>query len=370
MSECRIFSSDSHVVEPRDLWEKRIDHQFRERGPRLVREGDNDQWICDGMRFGAIGINQQAGLRFEHPEKLTVEGTMSTVPLGGLDPHEHVKDMETDGVSGAVLYPSQGLTIYRVPASDVLSAALRTYNDYLAEFCSPYPNQLKGIAMINLDDVEEGVRELGRAAKIELAGAMISVNPILPYDHPAYERFWATAQDLDMPLSLHVATARWKPGMDVTSFALQAAADFPNREYEPRQCVYGMIFAGVFERYPNLRVGVVEYEVSWAPYFLARMDEFYKQRAVGVHGRRFAEGQLPSDVFRSNIFIGFQEDALGIQMRYHIGVDNLLWGSDYPHAESTFPRSKQILQQTLDGVPDDEKAKIAGGNTARLYHFD
>ena len=98
--------------------------------------------------------------------------------MGGLDPHEHVKDMDVDGVAAGLLYPSQGLTLFRVPATDVLSASFRAYNDYLAEFCQPYPDRLKGIAMINLDAVADGAEELQRAAGLGLAGAMISVNPI------------------------------------------------------------------------------------------------------------------------------------------------------------------------------------------------
>ena len=365
----KVISSDSHIIEPETLWEDRIDSRFKDRGPRLLHEEDADQWICDGLRFGAIGVNQQAGVRFENPDELSVAGTMKTVPLGGLDPHEHVKDMDLDGITGGVLYPSQGLTLFRVPATDVLSASFRAYNDYLAEFCAPYPERLKGIAMINLDDVADGTRELERGAKLGLAGAMISVSPNLPYNHPAYEGFWAAAQDLAMPLSLHVGTMRWKPGMDTSGVAVQSSFDFPNREYDARQCVYAMIFAGVFERYPKLKVGVVEFEVSWAPYFMSRMDNFYMQRAVGVHGNRFHGNTLPSDFFRSNIFIGFQEDELGIQLRHHIGVDNLLWGSDYPHAESTFPKSREILESILQGVPEEEKARIAGENTAKLYGF-
>ena len=369
MTEYKVISSDSHIIEPENLWEERIDRRFKDRAPRLLHEAEADQWVCDGLRFGAIGINQQAGLRFESPEKLTTSGSMETVPLGGLDPHEHVKDMDLDGVAAGLLYPSQGLTLFRVPATDVLSAAFRAYNDYLAEFCAPYPDRLKGIAMINLDDVADGVQELERAAGLGLAGAMISINPILPYSHSAYDRFWAAAQDLGMPLSLHVGTRRWKPGMDTGGVVLQNPEDFPNRDYDPRQCINRMIFAGVFERYPKLKVGVVEFEVSWAPYFLSRMDNFYQERAVGVQGTRFKEDMLPSDFFRRNVFIGFQEDDLGMQLRHHIGVDNLLWGSDYPHAESTFPKSREILEQIFQGVPDEEKAKIAGENTARLYHF-
>lgn len=370
MSTYRLISSDSHIIEPPDLWEKRIDSKFADRAPRLVHQGDTDQWYCDGLPFGVMGANQQAGLRFEEPEKVSLEGSMETVLSGGLDPHAHVKDLDLDGVAGAVLYPSQSLTLYRVPASDVVSAAFGSYNDHIAEFCQPYPNRLKGIAMINVDNVEEGVGELERAAKMGLAGAMIPISPILRYDYPAYERLWATAQELDMPLSLHTGTIRWRPGLEARIQGLGDSVNFSTRDYDIRESISAMIFSGVFERYPQLRVGAVEFEVTWAAYFLQMMDNVYKERPVGRKGRRFQGDTLPSDFFHRNIFVGFQEDQLGIQLRHHIGVDNLQWGSDYPHAESTFPRSREIVERVLEGVPEEEKTKIAGENTAELYHFN
>jgi predicted TIM-barrel fold metal-dependent hydrolase len=188
MSTYRLISSDSHIIEPPDLWEQRIDRPFRDRAPRLVHEGEYDQWYADGVKFGNIGINQQAGLRFERPEQLTVGGRMATVPLGGLDPHAHVQDMDADTIAGGVLYPSQGLTVYRVPDSALLSAIFRAYNDWLADFCQPYPQRLKGLAMLNVDDVQEAVGELHRAATRGLAGAMIPIRPRAQrYDHPMYE---------------------------------------------------------------------------------------------------------------------------------------------------------------------------------------
>ena len=369
MSTYTLVSSDSHIIEPPDLWEKRIDSKYRDRAPRLVHEGEVDQWYADGVKFGNIGTNQQAGLRFVAPEKLTAAGSMETIPLGGIDPHAHVKDMDVDSVAGGVLYPSQGLTVYRVPDSELLSAIFRAYNDYLADFCRPYPNRLKGIAMLNVDDVADAAGELQRAAKLGLAGAMITLRPMEHrYDHPMYEPLWAAAQDLDMPLSLHVGTRRWRPVTDGTDPGTDAI-EMSNREHDPRMAIAAMIFAGVFERYPTLKVGAVEFEVAWAPYFMARMDNVYTERAVGVRLPRFKGGALPSDFFHRNIFISFQEDDLGIQLRSEIGVDNLLWGSDYPHAESTFPRSREIVERILRGVPDEEQAKIAGANAARLYHF-
>jgi predicted TIM-barrel fold metal-dependent hydrolase len=130
-----------------------------------------------------------------------------------------------------------------------------------------------------------------------------------------------------------------------------------------------MIFNGVFERYPKLQVGSVEMELSWVPHFLDRMDYNYTQRAIEFAPYRFKGDLLPSDFFRSNVFLGFQEDGLGIRDRNIIGVDNLLWGSDYPHPESTFPRSREIIDEILAGCTEDEKAKIVGGNAARIYNL-
>jgi predicted TIM-barrel fold metal-dependent hydrolase len=371
MSTYMLISSDSHIIEPADLWEQRIDRKFRDRAPRLVHEAYADQWYAGGVRFGNIGINQQAGVRFETPEQLTVEGRMATVPRGGVDPHAHVLDMDTDTVAGGVLYPSQGLTVYRIPDGLLLSAIFRAYNDWLADFCQPYPHRLKGIAMLNVDDIKDAVGELDRAATRGLAGVMIPIRPLEHrYDHPLYEPLWAAAQDLAMPLSLHVGTRRWQPGMDPNAPSLSRdVVETSNREYEVREAIAAMIFGGVFERYPQLKVGAVEFEVAWAPYFMSRMDDVYTARAVGVSGRRFKHDALPSDFFRQHIFLSFQEDALGIELRSHIGIENLLWASDYPHAESTFPRSREIVDRILQGVPETEQIQIAGANTAQLYHF-
>jgi hypothetical protein len=123
MSTYQLISADSHVFDPADLWEKRLDAKFKGR-VCLVRETDNDQWYADRDKFDLIGVNQQAGLRFEAPQKISWESTYETMPSGGLDPHAHVKDMDFDGVAGGILYPSMGLTVYGIPASDLLSAIL------------------------------------------------------------------------------------------------------------------------------------------------------------------------------------------------------------------------------------------------------
>ena len=373
MSVYRIISSDNHVMEPTDLWTSRIDSKFKGREPHVVRMDDGaDRWFTDGIKgqFGAAG--SQAGVRFEEPESLNMVGTSEQNVLGGYIPEEHIKDLDIDGVDVSIVYPTVGLQLYcTVPDSELLSATFRAYNDWLAEFCAPFPDRLKGIAMVNVDEVQDGISELQRAAKMGLAGAMITIYPPedKPYDSPIYEPLWAAAQDLDMPLSLHITTNRPGPGQQYSDFDAVKASFLCNTDHWVRISLADMIYSGVFERYPKLMVGSVEQELSWIPHFLDRLDYNYTQRAIGDTSYRFKGDALPSDFFHSNVFLGFQEDALGIRDRDIIGVDQLLWGADYPHPESTFPRSQQIIEEILVGCTEEEKAKIVGSNAARIYRL-
>ncbi len=376
MGSYRIISADNHIVEPDDLWTNRIEPEFRDQAPRIVHEEGTggDWWYCDGRRMlGMAFAGAQAGTRFDDPEALTMDDTFENVRPGGYIPEEHVKDLDLDGVDMSVIYPTLGLVLYKVEDNELFSALCRTYNDWVADFCSYDPKRLKGIGMINLDNVGVGVRELERCAKLGLVGVMISDFPGKKrYYLPSYDPFWAAAQDLEMPLSLHGATNRGGlpmeakvPGVhDGGSSAFQC-----NFDIYVRLSLTDMIFNGVFDRFPKLQVGAIEQQLSWVPFYLDRIDYNYKQRALGMTGYRFKNEMLPSDVFHRNVFLGFQDDAMGIKMRDIIGIDGLQWGADYPHQESTFPKTQEILTEILTDCTEDEKAKIAGGNAARIYRL-
>jgi len=206
-----ILSSDSHVFEPPDLWQTRIDAAFRDRAPRIQRVDGEDQIVVEmDQILSGIGLISNAGARFEAPETISAHGRFEDVHRGGYDPDQHLKDMDLDGVAGEVVYPSQGLFYFKVADTPLMSAIFRAYNDWLADFCRTDPARLKGIAMINLDDVPDGIKELERAARLGLAGAMITEYPLehRRYDGSEYEPFWAAAAALDLPLSLHTATRR------------------------------------------------------------------------------------------------------------------------------------------------------------------
>jgi predicted TIM-barrel fold metal-dependent hydrolase len=225
--------------------------------------------------------------------------------------------------------------------------------------------------MINLDDVEDGIKELERAARLGLSGAMITEYPAEDrrYDQPEYESFWAAAAALDLPLSLHTATRRHGKIRGAGPGTLRDASSRATKAFYPALLMCDLIFSSIFERHPRLRVAIVEFELAWAPHLLSTMDYTYRER----HGEaiyRFKDGMLPSDFFHRNVVLSFQEDAVGIRLRDVIGVDNMMWGSDYPHSESTSPQSRKILSEILDGVSGDEHAKIVGGNTTSVYNFD
>lgn len=371
MSGYKMISSDSHVVEPEDMWKERIASEYKERAPYLAREETTDQWYADGVKFGIVVAGTLAGQRFDDPTKLTFEGRYEDSLKGGFDPHAHVIDMDADSIAGGVLYPSVALDAYSIPDSGLLSAILSAYNDWLAEFCAPYPDRLKGITLLNVDEVGSAVEELERCAKMGLVGAAIPIKPGgHRYDHPIYTPLWAAAQDLRMPLSLHTGTFRWNKerGWQLKT-QMADPVEQTNREYHVRNAMGAIILSGVFERFPKLRVGVVEFEIGWAPYFMNRLNDTYKDRPVGQTSYRFKEDMLPSDYFRRNVFISFQEDDFGVAMRHYIGVENLMWGSDYPHPESTFPRSKEIVERIMEGVPDEEARLIIRDNAAKLYGF-
>jgi predicted TIM-barrel fold metal-dependent hydrolase len=359
------LSADSHVMEPPDLWAG-VCGDVAARAPRVERDDDADWWVIDGQRMFSFSVATKAGLRFEGQERLLVDYRFSDVRPGAYLPDAHLADNEADGVWGSVLYPSVATMLYGLDDARAVQRLGRVYNDWLAEWCAHDPGRLRGVALLDVDDVGAAVAELERATARGLAAALIPVSPPVgrTYDHPDYEPLWAAAAACGTPLSLHIATNR-PPGewrILWTQWGFQGADRFV------RDALAQMIFSGVFDRHPALRVVSVEHEASWVPHFLARIDETYTQRTPRAGWFRL-DGGLPSDRFRSNVVVSVIEDRVAIAMRDEIGVANLVWGSDYPHAESTFPRSQAILDALLAGVPDADRHAITRATTQQLYGF-
>lgn len=372
-----LLSADNHIVEPPDLWTARANADYLERVPRLVKGDDYDWWCVEGSQsMGSIGNTTQAGDRYtsEEPHKMTAKGRWESVRPGAYDPHESVADMEYDGVFGGAIFPTAGVGgIWRIEDTGLLNVVCSLYNEWIADFCKPYPDRLKGVAMLNLDNVEDGVRELYRAHELGLTAALITVYPKheRQYHNPEYEPLWAAAHELGMPLCLHSGSHRDGVPMD------QFNDEDPNnplgvmyctQQYRVMRSIASMIWSKVFERYPGLKVASVENNAGWAPHFLYMMDLHHRDR--GMLWPRFKNDMTPSDFFHRNVFLSFQEDWQAVRERDLIGVGNLMWGSDYPHTEGTWPDSKRVIDEIFSEVPDDEVRLMTHDNVAKVFGFN
>ena len=364
MSMNRVLSADSHVVEPADVWTSRIDARFRDRAPHVEKEVNGvqgDFFVCEGLQpfpvsgFAVAGVDPR-----EYSDKM-FKGYPGVRP-GAWDPGQRVKDQEIDGVQGEVLYTSLGMMLYGIEDGGLRAASFRAYNDWLAEFCSHNSHRFAGIALIPMDEVQEAVREVERCAKMGLKGGLIWGAPPddRPYDNSIWDPLWAAAQDVAMPLSLHILTGRKGSGIGASIMK-----SYPSLPHMIERSLSDMIFGGVLERFPRLQIVSAENDIGWIGHYLQRMDHAYEK--YRYLEKTTAIPEPPSFYFKRQVHATFQDDRVGVLNREFIGVENLMWASDFPHSDSTWPRSQEVIVRDFAGVPETETQRIVADNCAALY---
>ncbi|HLN16470.1 MAG TPA: amidohydrolase family protein [Acidimicrobiales bacterium] len=391
-----LISADSHVNEAPDLWEARLTEQLRDRGPRLVHTDDGrDLWVAEGINpVPLMWATNAAGQRGDgeafDDHEMTI--TRDEMMRGSYDPVARLADMDADGLSAEVLYPGPlgglggGGGVAALPDPELRWACLRAYNDWLAEFCAVAPERLVGLALVRIEEPDLAAAELERAAGLGLRGAVINAMPDTtgaePIFSPTYEPVWSAAEDAGIPLSLHIghcrslapiASAASRTAEAGTGNPLSAAGSqtglaemfFTMMCLDMAEPVSLLVFSGVLERHPRLRFVIAESGIGWIPFVLERMDYTF-----GRHRNWMKTGisERPSDQFRRSFHATFQQDdETGLLARHITGVDTLLWASDYPHTDSTWPYSQRVVERLFEGVPDDERELICAGNARRLY---
>ncbi len=368
MADYRLISADSHVSEPPDLWTSRVDKKYRERAPRLVVDPpglEGAYFLYEGYAPHPIGIGLAAGKSPEELAQFLTKATYADARPGGWDPAERQKDNALDGVEADVLYTTLGFRIFWLKDAGLQADCFRAYNDWLAEYVSYDKAHMAGLPMISLYDPKAGARELERCAKMGLKGAMIWCSPPeeRPYSSDLYDPFWGAAQELRMPVSLHAITgmgmeSQWSWGERYMRTTVLA--------HEVERSFSVLIFSGVLDRFPELQIVSAENNCGWLPYYLQRMDRLFERSRIASG---FKLTLKPSEYFRRQMWCTYIDDYVGVANRGFIGVERMMWSSDYPHQASSWPHSQEVVARDFKDASAEDRFKITRGNAARLYGF-
>jgi predicted TIM-barrel fold metal-dependent hydrolase len=379
-------SADSHITEPPNLYKDYIDPAFRDRAPYVAKDplvGGEGFYVEGFARPVALGLLAAAG-RDPQAIKLT-DTTFEDLHRSGWDPAYRIADQDRDGVQAEFIYPTVNMLICNHPDGAYKNACAWAYNRWLQEFVAGAPGRLYGLGQLIMTSPEQSIADLRKLKDMGFKGVMMPGDPDTEedYDDPAFDPFWQAAIALELPISFHIltggltksfveGTAAFGGGVAPDKRTLRAqgvrGADINQSFSHVRMCqdILGMLVWGrVFERNPGLKVVCVEADAGWAPHYMYRMDHFYDRHR---HWKKLGDMQkMPSEYFAENIYLTFQDDWSAFKVAHAMNPRRLLWANDFPHSDSTWPWSQEMLERNAVGVTAEERAWILRDNTAELY---
>jgi len=376
----RAADSDMHVMEPPDLWQRYIDPAFRHAAPVGLTELRRDMRVKVKshvlLRLGGIRPMKPGGAGVWSTEQ---DRELAEAEASNWDAQSQVAAMDREGLDVAVLFPSRGLFVLGLDSREMVgadglepdfaAAIARAYNDWMHDFCAARPDRLFGAAMVAPHDVDSAVAEVRRAAE-QLGMKAIFLAPGAvnrrPWHHRYYDPLWAECERLGIAVTFHGGGQTYlKPDFSLEIFDSLMMWHTFNQPLAMMAVAVSLTSGGVFERFPRLRVGLLEGNCGWAPWLFYRLDEHWEW--IGRHEVPELR-RKPSEYFRTNCFLAVEADETPV--RHYVewfGDDNLVFSTDYPHADSKYPRAVE----TLLGLPVSEtsKRKILWDNWKRLYQI-
>jgi len=402
-----VVSADGHVLEPTDLFRTRLPAHLRDRG--VWEEDFEVEPLVEGgarvfRRLHTPGYEGWTISRYRQTGGRTPEG----------DPELILQDMDLDGVDVQVMHPNLSLFGLYSDDHELSMAHARVYNDYLVERFTPYFSRLCPTAPVPITDVEEAVAEVERVAAAGFRAVLLPATPPTHYYDRALDPVWAAIQGAGMHAFFHTQTGGVKvndPTSTTLRVVMESAAQV-NRPMTPKsaskrmvtQAVYStlvpqqliceLIGGGVAERFPDLHFALIEFNAHWLSSLVGAMDKCWitgiGQDADWWLGHwdetRPADDQphmaqlfklnekwpyplMPSEYLRRQFHVSFQHDPVAVACRHITGLSTIVWGNDYPHAEGTFRRSRELIAEQFAGVPDDERRAILGGTLGDLLGY-
>ena len=370
-----VVSSDCHVNEPPDVFTARVDARFRDRMPKmevdekgrkwLIMEGARPSWIREAPRNEQVSLNDFRRKWDSDGSRPQLDRTKGALfqQHGGTGPGRY-EDMDYDGVDAEIIYPNKGLAAFYSPDPELNAVMCRAWNDWAYETFAGNPRSFPA-ALIPPADLKAAVSEAERAAERGFHAAMLP--PLLRekgYNLPEFDPLWRVLEEARIPVCFHAGTGKDPRGATGNGGAvINYVVHAMNTVVQP---LVEVCASGVFERFPHLTCGTVEAGVGWIPYTLQAMDLGYDTFAFWVTPKL---AHKPSDYFRSNCFATFEVDPIGVELRRHLGADNLLWGNDYPHIEGCWPNSDLAVESWGSDVSPAEREKMLGLNAARVFNI-
>ncbi len=362
-----MIDADSHVNEPADVWQTRVPARLRDLAPRMTEvEGGRIGWSFEGgkrvhrVNSACAGVDETA---------YTADGVRwDEIRPGSYDPKARLEEMELDMIRAQVLYPSLAPQPQSFGADAELQVAcVRAYNDWIHEFASYAPDRLVAMPIAPATGVDDMLAEWRRVAERSDRGYVISGYPsgaAVPTDDD--DRFWSEVDGWDYAVHIHFG---FTSGVSLSApsgvgyLTSAALIDMGIGMYRP---LADLVYSGVFDRFPGVRIVAVEAGIGWIPSFLHHLDDNFLRRRFRAGVRL---GRMPSEYFKDHVWATFIEDPHGIRNRHEIGLDKIMWSTDYPHTNSNWPNSQRIAAYELRDVPTAERALILHDNAARLYRL-
>jgi uncharacterized protein len=367
-----FVSSDGHVIEPPDLWVERIDQRFRDRAPHVEHREKFDVFCVDGLKpfAGADLGGVMATFKAEgRPIEDRSHNRKSEVRAGAYDPVARVKDQDLDHIAAEVIYPGDALFLFSAPDLEYKRACIRAYNDWLAEFCSVAPKRLLGAAMLPVGGpIEWALEEVRRARQKGLRTVCIPCgHPKIPFGDPYYHPLFSELQDTQTPLSIHNA-ANEQQFANIPTTAGGATITFLENKYVDHfRTLTSLIASGVPQSFARLKIVIVEGGIGWVAAILHTMDHWWEDHHLWLKPKL---DEKPSFYCERQFYFTFEEDRAGLLTRELLNTDHLMWGSDYPHTEGTFPRSREQVAKDFAGLEAGLIRNLVGENCRRLYGLD
>lgn len=361
-SHYRLVDADTHVNEPPDLWRSRVPERFRDRAPKMETFEEGDAWVLEDVADPInFGLNACAGM---DPEQMKGWIRWEDIRPGGYDPAARIAEMDRDQVDAHVLYPTPRLSHSIIANRDAEFhlALVQAYNDWIAEYAQHEPDRLGGLALLPNRGVDLAARELDRVLEMPgIVGVIAGAYPHGDLQITAEDDvIWERLAEAGLPLHIHVSMVDQMPA----AHSSKIVGDV--RFYDAPTRILQFVWSRVFDRVPGLKLVVAEVDAGWVPYFKEQVDDRFRRLGRGA---RVGLSAPPSEYIAEHVYFTYITDHLGIRLRQDIGVERMMWSSDYPHVGSDWPNSWRTIAADYSGVARDERDLMLAGNAQRLYRF-